>query len=168
MSKVLKGYDFIYTIDEEGKVLKYKNRKLIELKTYNNGNGYQMVSLKIDGKFKLHYVHRLVAKYFLDNPNNLTEVNHIDFDKSNNNISNLEWVTRKENISHYYSSSKFKDKKIITRDKNFCIIKQSYSIDFYKYSKKWRLRIKTNEGRKHIGYFNSIEDALNKQKSLSL
>jgi hypothetical protein len=165
--KELEGYDFKYIVSKNGKIFKYKDGKINELKNYNNGIGYQMVSLKINGKYKLHYVHRLVAKSFLDNPNDLIEVNHIDFDKSNNNLSNLEWCTRKQNVSHYHSS-KFKDIKYERKVKNFCVIKQLYSIDFYKYSKKWRLRIKTIQGRKHIGYFNSYQDAFNKQKSLNL
>ena len=45
-------------------------------------------------------VHRLVSETYLSNPNNLPEVNHIDEDKSNNNLSNLEWISRKDNITH--------------------------------------------------------------------
>ena len=49
-------------------------------------------------------VHRLIAKAFIENPNNLNEVNHKDLNKNNNSYSNLEWVTHKENQQHYFNS----------------------------------------------------------------
>jgi hypothetical protein len=52
------------------------------------------------GKDKRENIHRLVAQHFISNPKNLPEVNHIDGDKTNNKYSNLEWVTREENIRH--------------------------------------------------------------------
>ena len=56
-------------------------------------------------------VHRLVCTEFHPNPNNKPEVNHIDFNQLNNHKDNLEWVTAKENMAHYYSSSKYVRKK---------------------------------------------------------
>ena len=66
------------------------------LKLRNNGQGYLQVSLKR----KSAGIHRLVAKAFIPNPNNLPEVNHEDGDKTNNNVENLKWVTRSENEQH--------------------------------------------------------------------
>jgi hypothetical protein len=51
-------------------------------------------------KKKNMYIHRLVAEAFIDNPENKKFVNHIDYDKANNNIDNLEWVTHSENVIH--------------------------------------------------------------------
>ena len=51
-------------------------------------------------------MHRLVAKAFLPNPENLPQVNHKDFDKSNNDVSNLEWVSRADNIQHSHDNGK--------------------------------------------------------------
>lgn len=66
----------------------------------DNGNGYKQCSVQIKRKRYIEYTHRLVAKYFLSNPENKHEVNHIDADKSNNSVSNLEWCTLKENRLH--------------------------------------------------------------------
>lgn len=66
----------------------------------NNGRGYMQLYVKVNGKRTMFYVHRLVAQYFIPNPENKSEVNHIDANKSNNHISNLEWVSRAENMRH--------------------------------------------------------------------
>ena len=65
-------------------------------------NGYHRVELNKDSKRRSEAVHRLVARLFVDNPGNKPEVNHIDGDKSNNHYTNLEWVTRSENMKHAY------------------------------------------------------------------
>ena len=70
------------------------------LKYGNRANGYMMVVLCKDNIRKSCNVHRLVAQAFIPNPNNLPQVNHIDENKHNNNVDNLEWVTSKENINH--------------------------------------------------------------------
>lgn len=63
-------------------------------------NGYKSVCLSIDNIKQTHYVHRLVAETYIPNPHNLPCVNHIDGNKENNHVSNLEWVTHKENSQH--------------------------------------------------------------------
>lgn len=103
MKKIkVKGFQH-YFVDKNGKVFNTKiSNKPKELKSYPNKNtGYHQVVLRngVD-KPKCVYVHRLVAEAYIDNKLNLPEVNHIDYNKSNNSVSNLEWVTRKQNISH--------------------------------------------------------------------
>lgn len=63
----------------------------------DNGNGYKTVQMYKDNKPKIGYVHRLVATAFIENPDNKPEVHHIDSDRSNNKLENLQWVTSKEN-----------------------------------------------------------------------
>lgn len=92
----------VYTVDRNGII--YNQSK--SLKQQDNGNGYKLVSLKVKGKrkWKKCYVHRLVASAFIDNPNNLPEVNHKDENKANNQVSNLEWCERLYNCN--YGTSK--------------------------------------------------------------
>jgi hypothetical protein len=73
------------------------------LKQHIGKNGYKVVALSIGkGKAKLTYVHRLIAKHFIPNPKKKPFVNHIDGNKLNNSINNLEWVTSQENCIHAF------------------------------------------------------------------
>ena len=63
--KELEGYDFKYVVSKNGKIFKYKDGKINELKNYNNGIGYQMVSLKINGKYKMVNVIIPILKLFI-------------------------------------------------------------------------------------------------------
>lgn len=71
-----------------------------------NPNGYQQVTLKVNRKSTTKYIHRLVAEYFVPNPQGLPCVNHIDGDKTNNLPSNLEWCTYQDNSLHSYETLK--------------------------------------------------------------
>lgn len=73
------------------------------LKPKRGGNtDYWYVSLCKNNEVKYQSIHRLVAIAFIDNPECKAEVNHIDGDKQNNSIHNLEWTTRSENLLHRY------------------------------------------------------------------
>lgn len=85
--------DTSYFITEDGKVWSDKTNKF--LKTYKRDNGYLSVSL---GRGVVKLVHRLVAETYLPNPSGLPEVDHLDANKSNNHVNNLEWVTHEENM----------------------------------------------------------------------
>ena len=68
-----------------------------------NTTGYYKVSLFKDKKSKSCSIHRIVALTLIPNPHNLKEINHIDGDKSNNSVKNLEWCSRKDNAKHSYN-----------------------------------------------------------------
>lgn len=84
-----------YLINEQGKVLNTRTNKY--LKGDINNIGYHRVTLYDNKRKQRFFIHRLVATLFLPNPNNLPEVNHIDGNKDNNNVSNLEWCNRVHN-----------------------------------------------------------------------
>ena len=87
-----------YFIEDTGKVFSISKKDYINL--YENNYGYNFVSMKNDsGKWVSEYIHRLVAKSFLGNPNNYPNVLHLDDDPKNNNVNNLKWGTQSENIS---------------------------------------------------------------------
>lgn len=105
----IKGLEH-YLVDQNGNVYNSENCRRFKLfkpkilKTWPNKNtGYVQVCLqnsKLGIKPKCLYVHRLVAAAYLPNPLNLPEVNHKDFNKKNNSIDNLEWVTKEQNKWH--------------------------------------------------------------------
>lgn len=87
-----------YCISKNGNVYSYYTNKI--LKQRNNKKGYPSVYLTINGKGVSKVVHRLVAKTFIPNPYNLPQVNHIDGNKENNSVENLEWCTNEYNMRH--------------------------------------------------------------------
>lgn len=121
--KDVKGFEPFYEVSNFG-VVRSKERTVIckdgklkpiksrYLRPGNNGSGYLFVQLWVDNIPYRRYVHRIVAETFIPNPSNLEEVNHIDGDKSNNAVSNLEWCNRlynertKERIIENYHSIK--------------------------------------------------------------
>lgn len=102
----IKGFEN-YTIDINGNILsKIRNKNM---KCLKHTAGYCRVALvDKNGKSKFKYVHRLVAETYIDNPENKPQVNHIDGDRSNHKLSNLEWVTQSENDLHSYNKLKRK------------------------------------------------------------
>jgi len=97
MWKDIKGFDN-YEVSTDGQVRNKKTGKV--LKPRVNRGGYLSVVLYSNGKAISKYIHRLVAIAFIPNPENKPEVNHIDEDKTNNQVENLNWMTGKENINY--------------------------------------------------------------------
>lgn len=96
------GFDDLYEVSNEGNVRNKITGKI--LKPTSNEKGYLRVGLYKDGIRKYRSIHRLVARAFLPNPNSEFEVDHIDKNRTNNNVDNLRWVSHQENID--YSLSK--------------------------------------------------------------
>lgn len=92
----------IRTRDREGaRGYKVKGHTLAQ---YDNSNGYLRCGMNIDGKQKLYFVHRLVAKLFILNPDGKPYVNHKNGDKHDNSVENLEWCTKSENEKHAWAN----------------------------------------------------------------
>jgi hypothetical protein len=106
--KDIPGYEGFYQASTDGKIrscTRYNEKSKAarygnELKLHVGDDGYVHCMLSAHGVSKLHSVHRLVASAHIPNPENKPQVNHIDGDKLNNSVANLEWVTREENMNH--------------------------------------------------------------------
>ena len=101
--KDIPGYEGLYQVSNTGQVrsLNYRQTgKTKILKQHTDKNGYKKVGLSKNGKVKTYAVHRLVAKAFISNPNNLPYVNHKDENPSNNAVWNLEWCDCSYNTSY--------------------------------------------------------------------
>lgn len=101
------------------KNVKEIKRKEKILKPLKLTKGYLGIRLYNNTNAKTFKIHRLVATYFIPNPNNYEQVNHIDGDKTNNNATNLEWCTNEYNMKHSYDIG-LRDKEVLR--KNMSII----------------------------------------------
>lgn len=101
MWKVLKQ-NTNYCVNERGEVLSLRKNKVLSPK--RNWDGYLRVQLWEHNSCKYISIHRLVAEEFIPNPMNKPFVNHIDGDKTNNSVDNLEWCTQQENIRHAWDT----------------------------------------------------------------
>ena len=86
-----------YSVSNFGRVRNNKTNKILSPR---NLRGYQRVAFYVDGKPADFRIHRLVAKAFIPNPENKPQVNHINGNKSDNHVNNLEWCTNGENVRH--------------------------------------------------------------------
>ena len=116
MYKAIKGYEGIYEVNElgqvrsidrkvkskDGKVINYKGK---ELKLQIDKDGYAIIRLHKNGVAKTYSVHRLVAKVFLQNPNSLPQIHHINHDRKDNRACNLQWVTRAEQLDDHWRAA---------------------------------------------------------------
>lgn len=116
------------------------------MKPYNGFGDYLVIQLKNENHIKSFLIHRLVAKAFIKNPRNLEYVNHVDNDKFNNHVLNLEWVTKRENACHATKlhstfSSKFT------------------GVAFHQKSKKWYASIRYGGKSRSLGYYDTEQIA---------
>lgn len=96
--KDIKGFEGLYKISNKGRIYSLITNKI--RKSYITKKGYLRTSLCLNGKNKKFLVHQLVAQAFIPNPENKPQVNHIDCNKQNNCVNNLQWVTNRENFIH--------------------------------------------------------------------
>ena len=127
----IKGYEGLYKVSNLGRIKSIRNN--IYLKPNLQSNGYLRISLSKNGKVQYKNIHRLVAEAFIKNDNEYPIINHIDGNKLNNNVDNLEWCSYQHNNKEAIRlklnvAKKGKDNhrsKVITQyDKNGNFIKQ--------------------------------------------
>jgi len=85
---------------EDGNIISTKQKTPRVLKPQKHHLGYKLYFLSVNGKHIGVTGHRFIAECFIPNPDNLSDVNHIDEDKQNNKVSNLEWLSHKDNMIH--------------------------------------------------------------------
>ena len=153
--KDIKGYEGLYQVSDKGRVKSLEHVTIRKngsklpvkeriLKPVQNQNGYLRVNLyDSSGKMKKFLVHRLVCEAFHENPENNPCVNHIDENKTNNVVSNLEWCTYKENNNHGTHNAKVA--KALSRPVG------QYTLDG-KLVKVWQ---STHEVQRQLGFDNS-------------
>ncbi len=113
-----------YEVHEDGTVFSHFYTKPRKLKPFTPDNGYIQISLSLEYKKpRKELLHRLVAKLFIPNPQDKCCINHIDGNKHNNSVVNLEWVTYKENSVHSVETGLHKfdnthKRKLTTADAN--------------------------------------------------
>ena len=102
---ICEGQETDYSVSTEGEVRKDTTNYIL---SQSSQQDYKFVGLIINGKQKRMRVHRMVALAFIDNPDNKPYVNHINGNRSDNNVENLEWVTPSENTQHAVDTGLFK------------------------------------------------------------
>jgi hypothetical protein len=140
--KIIKDFPN-YSVSNYGNVKNNTTDKILSQPI--NTQGYAVARLCANGKSQNHKVHRLIASAFIENPDNKPCVDHIDNNKLNNDLSNLRWVTFRENSMN---------QKITIKNKSGV-----KGVSFYKKYNCWRAEIRFEGKTKHLGYFENIEDA---------
>ena len=137
-----------YLIYDDGRVFSQKRNKF--LKEVNDKIVYKLVDLW-KGKGKKFLIHRLVALHYIPNPENKSDVDHIDGDKANNHVSNLRWATRLENCNGFRKFHKNNKSGI----KN---------ISYNKSINRWRYQ-KTINKKIHTKHFKTLEETIQYKKT---
>jgi hypothetical protein len=144
--KDITGYECHYKISNYGNVKSIKKGKEFILCKSVGTSGYRINSLCINSNVKTLMIHRLVAETFIGNSNGM-QVNHIDGNKLNNNVSNLEYVSGRENIQKYYFTTINKTKRL--------------GATYNKATKKWRSFIRVNGKQIYLGFYETELEASN-------
>ncbi len=132
-----------YQISNIGRVRKAATGRIF--KPSEDTSGYLGIGLTLSGVRKRHLVHRLVAHEFIDNPNSMPCIDHINHTKTDNTINNLRWVSRSQNS--------------MNRAKRTNTTSEYKGVSFSKQKRRWRAVIMVDGKNKHIGYVKTEKEA---------
>lgn len=147
--KPIEDYEGLYEISNFGKVKSFHCGKERVLKCGIKGSDYYyMVALNKNGREKTFYVHQLVWDHFGDKPRNgrVLQIDHLDENKQNNWIANLQLLSQRENVSKGHLQNGKKSSR-------------HTGVSWYKITKKWNVQIQRNKKIKHLGYFKDEYEA---------
>ena len=141
-----------FQVSNLGRIMNPKTDRVLKQPIANTG--YPIITFFLgDKKYTTQLVHRLVAKTFIPNPHNLEIVNHLDGDKQNNRVDNLEWTTRAGNNLHFWKLKKGK----LSKFEGVSIYKNLTQGDTV--ACKWKAWIKEGGKYIHLGVFDTELDA---------
>lgn len=141
----VKGYER-YCVSKKGHVFTIgRTSQLKEIAPCKTPKGYLKVWLYKNGKRKMFYIHRLVAQAFLENPDALPMVNHKDFDKTNNDVDNLEYCTARYNVIYSAIAKKTSSEYL--------------GVTWNKSVRKWQAQYQIGKKKIYIGCFDTQEEA---------
>jgi hypothetical protein len=138
----IEGYEN-YSVNIKGEVRNDKKERL--LKSCLNSEGYYIVSLSKNGKAKFYLIHRLVGKYFIQNPNNYLCIDHKNGNRTDNSIENLRWC------NHSQNNRNMKKRENTTS--------QFKGVSFHKRDNKWLAQCHLNGKQKYIGLYDTEIEA---------
>lgn len=149
------GLEDYYVVSNHGRVFRIEREvkrgiqkyiaKEKELSQAVNSVGYYVLNLKVNGVCFYRLVHRLIAEAFLSNTEGKDLVNHIDSNKLNNHVSNLEWVNRRENYSHWAAGQNHLSKYT--------------GVNYNTLLKKWVAAARIDDELQRIGLFDTEKEA---------
>lgn len=156
--------DLPYEVSNLGNVrrsadVSYKYKRGGNIKPYLNNKGYWCVHMYLKCKMYKFQVHRLIAEYFIPNPNNLPEVNHIDGNPQNNSIENLEWCTHQYNMQHAWDNDLHKNYHVCAGVKRKGSSSQYRGVHWDKIRKKWATHLGFNKKHYALGRFDDEVEA---------
>lgn len=161
--KDIEGYEGLYHISNFGrvkslsKIIKGRNSNRVikeKIRTIFLSYGYLGLLLCNDNKQKKFLIHRLIAKAFIENPDKKHIVNHIDGNKLNNSIENLEWVNIRENCCHSYLGKKTTSNYV--------------GVHYRKKNNRWHSSIFYNNKTLYLGSYKTEEEAYQSRKKFEL
>lgn len=147
--KDIEGYEKLYQVSNLGRIKTFnykRSGKEAILKLNANTKGYLGTQLTKNGIQKSIKVHVLVAKYFIGIRPEGATIDHVDGNKTNNTVANLQYLSNRENVSKYHASSGKKTSKHV-------------GVYWYNLRKKWVSKIRIGKKSIHLGYFDNEDDA---------
>lgn len=159
--KAIEGTDGRILVSNEGRCMSLLRPVHTILKPSPDKKGYLRLRVTLDRRKMSFKVHREVAKAFIPNPGNLPQVNHIDGDKSNNSVSNLEWITNRDNVCHAIRTGLWGEEAMLNHENNMRKRNRNKNVvtkdSLHAQKDKWKGVIATRNGE--VMEFESVSSA---------